>query len=401
MQNISSPSSMSMQELRTISVLAGVMAVRMLGLFLILPVLSLFARELSGTTPFLVGISVGIYGLAQAGLQLLFGVLSDRYGRKPLVLIGLATLVAGSLLAAVSHSIYMLILARALQGAGAIGSTILAWVADVTAPQQRTKAMAILGGVIGSSFALSLVLGSLVNSFTGPRGVFTATALLAAAGLLLVTWRLPNSKTASLTGTPLSRPPLGDFFRDPLLARLYLCAFVLHGILAAVFVVLPVLLTQTIHLQANHQWFFYLGVILTAFAIVLPQIRNADTQNKHGWLMLAAIIGMTSGIFILTLSAYSLWSLTASMVLFFSGFAMLEALLPALVSRLAPAQWKGTTLSIYGTLQFLGIFIGGGLGGLLFTTPGDTRLFLSLTVVGCLWFGLLFPLRKKLSSQPR
>ncbi len=399
MNNPQSPTTnfqMSAQERRAVGLLSSIFAVRMLGLFMVLPIFTLFAQQLTGATPFLIGIALGIYGLTQACMQIPFGFTSDHIGRKKVIATGLIILIIGSIVTAMSQSILGVIIGRALQGAGAIGSTLMALLADLTRPEQRTKAMAALGIVIGSSFAFALIIGSIVTSWFGPRSVFWLTALLACIGVIILYRYVANPpKATDAHSRQILWSQVRHVFTHFGLAKLNLSILLLHALLTATFMAVPIMLRDFAGVYSQHHWYFYLTVLFIAFLIALPLLFIAEKKSITEPLLLCSIL-------LLFLSQCALWmvqpdflSLTVIMIIFFTGFALLEALLPAMVSRLAPIQYKGTALGIYSTAQFLGIFLGGSLGGWFFSAYGLNQLFLLHAILCLLWFLFMLSYRHK------
>jgi predicted MFS family arabinose efflux permease len=355
--------------------LAGLFSLRLLGLFMILPVFSPYALTLTGATPALIGMTLGIYGLTQAFLQIPFGFASDRIGRKPLILLGLVLFILGSLIAALSTSIYGMMLGRALQGAAAIGSVILALLVDLVGPEKRSQSMAIVGIMIALSFALSLMLGPVFSSLLGVTGLFWISALLGLVGLFILYWSIPTP-TASIGQTIV---PAKTVFKSLLsnrdLLQLDAGIFILHAILTALFVVLPLLLMNELGLNPKYEWQLYLPVIFTAFLFALPLLRLAEKKQKTRQLFLLSIIGLGLSLLGFLVLPLSLPLAGCLLALFFTAFTVLEASLPSMVSKLAPPACKGTALGIYSTLQFLGIFTGGFVAGLLFTQTDFHQVF--------------------------
>ncbi len=360
-------------ERRSVGVLAAIYGLRIAGLFLIFPVFSLYAAALEGHTPFLVGMALGAYGLTQAILQIPLGSLSDRLGRKPVIALGLVVFAIGSVVAALSDSIWGVILGRAIQGAGAIAAATMAMVADLTREEQRTKAMALIGITIGVTFILSMVVGPLLNRAIGVPGIFWLTAMFAllAAAVLLVGVPTPQRSRAESAGLAQFRAML----KDAQLLRLNFGIFVLHLVLTALFVALPGVIVQYGGLPVNEHWRLYLPVMLVAIATMAPFMR----LGNRGWGARAILIGaaalltVAEAVFALESRAY--WGLVIGLWLFFTAFNLLEALLPSLISRVAPAQAKGAAIGIYSTSQFLGAFVGGALGGTLLGLYGSGGVF--------------------------
>ncbi len=380
---------MTSTERRAVSSLASVMSLRLLGLFMILPVFALYARDLMGATPFLIGMAMGIYGLTQGLLQIPFGMLSDHLGRKPVITAGLCIFIIGSVIAACSHSIYIMILGRALQGAGAVGSTIIAMIADLTREEQRTKAMAINGMTIGMSFSLAMILGPLLVNVIHVSGIFWLAAIFSIIAILLVFFVVPTPEHSTWHSD--AEPEAAQFFtllKEPQLARLNMGVFFLHAIFTASFVVIPIGLQKLAGLPGDKQWHLYLPALLLAFVFSLLMIVYAEKnqQVKRFFLIGIATLGISELILTgwtsnILLSAAALW-------LFFTGFSLLEAFLPSYVSRTAPKARKGTAMGIYSCSQFLGIFVGGSLGGWLYGTFGLAHVYLFSALLTLLWFAI-------------
>ena len=368
--------------------IAGLYALRMLGLFMVLPVLALYARDLPGATPFKLGLALGIYGLTQALLQIPFGSLSDRFGRKPMLLIGLVLFGIGSLIAALGPGIEAIIAGRALQGAGAISAVLSALLADLTRPEQRTKAMAIVGVTIGTSFSLSMFLGPVLDRAMGVQGIFLLTAALTTVALFVV-WRLPTPPSSDAAHRPISD---WSHLVDPLLWRLNLGVFLLHLILTASFVAIPTLLKDEMGLNQGDHWKVYLPVMLAAFVAMAPLVMRSSRGAGSVFLASIALVG---GAQLGLLWAPHHWIVLLLMLwLFFTGFNVLEASQPALVSQAAPVQAKGAAMGVYATAQFLGAFSGGILGGVLVSRWGAASLFELHALLCLLWLALSWPLRR-------
>jgi MFS family permease len=347
-------------EIQAIAGLSGIFSLRMLGLFMILPVFAIYAKQLSGVSAAGMGLALGIYGLTQALCQVPFGYLSDRFGRKPMIIIGLLLFCLGSVVAAMSDSIQGVIIGRSLQGAGAVGSVIMALVADLTREEVRLRAMATIGITIGFSFGLSFILGPLLSSSFGVRGIFWLTAALALAGILLLQYFVPTPvrrETSAVQGFPVT-------FINNKLCSLYFGVLVLHASLTALFIKIPLQL-QAMQFTEAETWQFYLPVFLISVILTIPVIlfMERNKQFKASVLALAALL-LLSEILLATLHNSTI-QLGVSLCLFFVAFNSLEACLPATISKAAPPEQKGMALGVFGTLQFLGLFLGGLCAGLL------------------------------------
>jgi len=380
-----SRSGFSPTELRAVASLASLYMVRMLGLFMLLPVLVLYARDMDGTTPFLIGIALGVYGLTQAALQLPLGMLSDRIGRKPVILGGLVVFLLGSLLAASADSIQGIILGRALQGAGAIASTLMALLADVTREQNRSKAMASVGASIGVSFALSLVIGPPIAAWGGLEGLFLVTAVLAALGLLLTVYVVPTPLAPRVQERPL---PFTVLLREALgdrqLLRLDAGVFVLHFILTAIFVAVPLMLADGLQIPRETHGRIYGLLLVVSFVGMVPLMILAERKRQLKALFIGAVALIALSLSQLPGSADSLYLTLGLLWLFFLAFNFLEATLPSLMSRSTRRDNRGTATGVYSTCQFLGAFCGGASGGLMlqhFGVPGTFWLCSAMAVI--------------------
>jgi MFS family permease len=373
---------MNPTELRAGLSLAGVFGLRMLGLFFILPVLAVHAPGIEGGGDLmLVGVALGAYGLAQGILQIPFGAASDRWGRKPVLYLGLAIFAIGSFLGMVAHDIWTMIAARTLQGAGAISSVAMALAADLTREQHRTKVMAMIGSTIGLMFALSLVGAPLLYRTIGMDGLFALTGLLCLGAMAIVKTQVPEPP--ALPRTPRAGPARAAIL-DPELLRLNAGIFILHIVLYAMFVVVPPLLVRG-GLALPEHWQLYLPVVLASFVLMLPAILYADRRNRAKPVLLGAVVLLFATEAGLALGGASLAALGALMLAFFVAFNVLEALLPSLVSRLAPAEGRGTAIGVYNTTQTLGVFFGGLLGGAVASAYGTTGVFALCAVLAAAW----------------
>ena len=366
---------MTALERRSVSSLALLYSFRMLGLFMVLPLLSLYAGDMPGATPSLIGLALGAYGLTQAGLQLPLGWLSDQVGRKPVIIGGLLVFALGSVLAATADSLWGIVIGRAVQGAGAIAATVMALVADLTSTEQRTKAMAIVGMSIGLSFAVALVLGPVIAAVGGLASVFWVTALLAGGGIAIVALLVPTPDAGAVMHSDVgARPKLfGRALRDPALLRLNFGVFSLHFILMACFLVVPGALEQLAGVDRAHHWQVYLPVLVLSVVGMLPLMRIAERGGRPREMFLCGIALLALAIPMLGLASSAI-VLYLALWLFFVGFNYLEATLPSQVSKSVFAGGKGTALGIYSTCQFLGTFAGGAGGGWLVQHFGQLSL---------------------------
>jgi len=383
MQDITSPMTAS-ERYATLS-LAGIYALRMLGLFMILPVLSLFAAQLEGSTPALIGLAMSVYGLPQVLLQIPFGLMSDRFGRKKIIIIGLLLFFAGSVVAALSSTIYGVLVGRALQGAGAISSAIMALVADLTQEVHRTKAMATIGVSIGMSFGIGIIAGPIVSGFGGVQSVFGLTALLTLLAMAALIYVVPDPVQSKLhRETEFVPGQMASALKNPDLLRLDYGIFILHMILMAIFVVVPTLMRKA-GLVAGHEWQVYLPVFVVSMACIVPFIIIAEKKRKMKPVFIGAIAVLMLAELGLSHFNENLFGIVGFLWLFFCGFNLLEATLPSLVSKTAPADLKGTAMGAYSSCQFMGLFIGGLVGGWFNGKFGVTAVFLFCAAAALSW----------------
>jgi predicted MFS family arabinose efflux permease len=383
MQDITSP--MTSSEKRATWSLASIYALRMLGLFLIMPVLSLFAEQLEGSTPSLIGMAIGIYGISQAILQIPFGLMSDRFGRKKIIIIGLILFLIGSIVAALSNSIYGVLLGRAIQGSGAIAAPIMALVADLTQEVHRTKAMALIGLSIGVSFGVAITAGPVIAGLIGVHGIFWLIAVLSLLAIWVIRYQVPDPQH-SRTHRDAELDP-GQFFnilKNRELLRLDYGIFILHAILTASFVVVPLLMRDAGLLPALH-WKVYLPVFVISMAAIIPFVILAEKKRKMKPVFIGAIAALVLADLGLMQFNHSLPAIIGFLWLFFTGFNLLEATLPSLISKTAPADLRGTAMGVYSTSQFLGAGIGGAAGGWCYGAFGATGVFLFCAAATTSW----------------
>ena len=376
-KNAADARGMSPVESRAAFSLAGIFSLRMLGLFLILPVFALYAEELQGVTPLLVGLAIGAYGLTQALLQIPFGMLSDRIGRKPVIIGGLLIFAVGSVVAAMSDSIWGVILGRALQGSGAIAAAVMAMAADLTQEHNRMKAMAVIGMSIGTAFALSLVLGPVLNHFIGVSGIFWLTGVLALSGVAITLFVVPNPEDSHFHRD--TQPEPGQFGRvlsNPDLLRLDMGIMILHMGMTALFLALPLVLRDSIGMDSASHWMIYLPVLVLSVLLLVPFVVIAENRRRMKQVFLFSIGALAVAQLGFFAFYQSFWGLVISLLIYFTAFNVLEATLPSLVAKMAPADAKGTAMGVYSTSQFAGAFIGGLAGGWMHHQFGLQGVFL-------------------------
>lgn len=378
---------LTFSERRAILALGSLYSFRMLGLFMVLPVLGIYAVDLPGATPEKLGIALGAYGLTQACLQLPLGWLSDRIGRLPIVIVGLCLFIAGSLVAAAADTIHGIIAGRFLQGAGAIAAALTALAADSTRESQRTKAMAVIGASVGLSFVLAIVLGPVIAASLGLQGVFLVTAGLGAIGLVIVLTLLPKNmpKAAAIAD--------GDWAVDHVfggtLPVLYASVFLLHGLMMATFLIIPGALVNAFAFAAGDHWIIYLLTVVLSIPPALLIMRMGRGGEDPRWALSWAIVSLIGGI-LMALLAPNLMTVGAGLWLMFVGINALEAILPATVTRVAPGRLRGTALGIFANCQFLGIFVGGALAGFILSAGGSQAVAILASFCALVWLTVLW-----------
>ncbi|MCO4798301.1 MAG: MFS transporter [Colwelliaceae bacterium] len=365
--------------------LATVFGLRMLGLFMILPVFAIYGQELVGYSPIWIGLAIGAYGLTQALLQIPMGILSDKFGRKPIILVGLVVFLLGSIVAAMSETIYGVVAGRALQGMGAIASAVLALAADLSREEQRPKVMATIGMFIGLSFTLAMVVGPIVAQAFGLSGLFWFTAALTVGAMFMIQFMVPFSVNKAPRGDNVALPDqISRLIRDPQLFRLNIGVFILHMALTACFVTLPKQFVEA-GLALEDHWQLYLPTLLGSFFLMVPFMILAIKKQKEKQMFSSAVLLFSLALLFLWYIPSSLFSLVFLMVLFFTAFNYLEATMPSILSRLAPAGVKGSVMGIYSSSQFMGAFVGGVLGGAIAGQFGEQMIFLVMACIGFLW----------------
>ena len=369
------------------------MSVRMLGLFMLFPVMSIYAAEYDNSTPFLIGMAIGVYGLTQALLQIPFGYLSDRFGRKPILIIGLLIFFLGSVLAANTSNLNLVVLGRALQGGGAISAVLMAFLADSVNEENRAKANAFVGFQIGVAFMLSLIIGPIISSKVGLQGLFWTIALLSLIALIIV-FSLEQSKPVTYYKLSMKA------FRETLtkeLVTLDLSIFSLHLILAAGFIVMPILIIENQIVSMVNNWHLYLPAIFLSFLGMLPLIVVSEKFKKTKYILLLCILLLIISQFIFFNASLSFQLFLITLTIFFIAFNSIEALLPSLLSRTASSSKRGLAMGIFSTSQFLGTFFGGAIGGLIYDIYDLNSVFLFTIFVALIWWFLilLMPLKTK------
>jgi predicted MFS family arabinose efflux permease len=378
-------------ERRASFALAGLFAARMLGLFLLLPVFAVAALGVAGgDDPARVGLALGMYGLTQACMQIPFGLASDRWGRRPVVLVGLLLFVLGSVICALSNDIFWITIGRAIQGSGAISAAITAWLADATRPEVRTRAMAMVGGSIGLSFALALVAAPLIVGAGGLSGLFWSIALLGVVCLAVARFVVP---VVPLAPKPAQPARAMQVFTHVDLLRLNFGVFCLHLIQVAMFVVVPPLFIKLGGLSSAELWKVYLPVIFGSFIFMVPMIFVAEKKRAHRAMLRLAVAGLVVVFALLPWASQGFYLLSAGLTAFFVMFNVLEALQPSLVSRVAPPELKGLALGFYNTAQAAGLFLGGSLGGILVVWGGASAVFWAACALSALWLLVTWGMR--------
>lgn len=389
---------MTHTEKRAVLSLSGVMSLRMIGLFMVLPLFAIYATQLPFATDTLVGLAIGVYGLSQAIFQIPFGALSDKFGRKPVITFGLIIFIFGSLLAASAHSIYILLIGRTLQGIGAVGGSLLALVADLTRENQRTKAMALAGISIGASFTLAMVIGPLLTKWFAINQLFYIAALCGVVAIAMLYTLVPPAPTIKQTE---DNKTFWALLQMPELLSLNFGILVLHAIFTATFVVLPINLLHLAGINTQSQWHFYVPALFIACFVSLFCMGYAERKDLIKPFFLSGIFAIACAIYIFWDRATNISDTFFALSLFFSGFSLLEAFLPSMVSRAAPAQHKGSALGLYSCAQFCGIFIGGSLGGWLHSQFNFSGVYLFCLSLSFVWFIIaLFTRKLERKQQP-
>jgi predicted MFS family arabinose efflux permease len=383
---------MTRNEITAILLIAGLYALRMLGLFMVLPVLPLYIDTLADGNALWIGWAIGSYGLTQAIFQIPLGHLSDKIGRKQVILGGLTMMAIGSLVAACSPSMVGILIGRSLQGAGAIGATLMALAADVSAPQHRATAMAVIGITIGGTFVLAMMLGPLINSHFGLSGIFGSIFSLSLLAIIWTYYKIPALQP-SLSNQRSLVTQIATSLKNPQLLRLNISILCLHAFFTASFLFIPKLIVQYSPVAPQNQWCLYGAVLLVALLLMRIGLKGIEHQSAGKWIFSSTIVMLGLSQLLLTGNGLSWWKVGGALVLFFTAFTLLEAVLPAMVSRTAPSNSYGSALGIYSTFQFFGIFLGGSIGGALYASLGVFGITLWCMLLILIWLSLVVNLQ--------
>ena len=375
--------------------LALIFGFRMLGLFMILPVFSLFALSIDGATPLLIGLAIGIYGLTQGLLQIPFGLLSDHVGRKPVIIGGLVLFALGSIVAAQADTIEMIIVGRALQGSGAIAAAVMALAADLTREEIRMRVMAMIGMTIGAAFAVSMILGPILSARFGLEGLFWLTAVLAVLGILVVIFITPQPVISRFHRDTQTLPSeLLEVLMNRQLLRLNFGVFVLHVVLASSFVVIPLALRDFAGMALIDHWKVYLPVFLGSVVLMLPFILIAEKYQKMKAVLIGSVAFLLCTQLLLPWTHGQLWPLALTLLVFFVVFNLLEASLPSLIAKIAPVDKKGSAMGAFSSAQFFGVFAGGLLGGWVYGSYDMATVFVINSCLVVLWLAAVITMEK-------
>lgn len=376
---------------------AILISLRMYGLFLIMPVFSVYAKEMPGTSPLLIGLALGIYGLTQALLQIPLGLASDFFGRKKVLTIGLLLFITGSIIAALADNIHLIILGRAIQGMGAIASTGMALIADVSRAEQRTKMMAMVGMSIGMAFILAFITGPILSAWFGLKGLFWITAIL--ASLALIQLHLFIEEPANKVRKSFSFKEMSHSLKDLKLVSLDTGVFVIHAVMTAVFVVLPLILVEKLDFPTAQHWKIYLPVLLVSILIFVPMIILHEKKKKYFTVISLALIGLAISQLMFAVLAPAIFTISIILVFYFAFFNFLEASMPSLLSRIAGEKYRGAAMGAYSTSQFLGAFIGSWIAGGLMS-GGYNSVFIVTALLILLNSVFIALMSKKIQSLP-
>ena len=371
---------LSAPELRATVSLAAIFALRMLGLFMIMPVFSIYAKTIpGGDNVLLVGIALGAYGVTQSMLYIFYGWISDKFGRKPVIAFGLLVFALGSFIAAIGHSMTWIIVGRVIQGMGAVSSAVIAFIADLTHEENRTKAMAMVGGSIGISFAVAIVGAPIVFHWVGMSGLFALVGVFSILAVGVVLWIVPDAPKPVHV-----RAPFAEVLHNVELLRLNFGVLVLHATQTALFLVVPRILEAGGLPVASH-WKVYLPVMGLSFVMMVPAIIAAEKRGQMKTVLLSAIALILFGQLLLGVAPHTILSVAAILFVYFLGFNILEASQPSLVSKLAPGNRKGAAAGVYNTTQSIGLALGGMIGGWLLKVDGQSAVFFTCSGLVLCW----------------
>lgn len=368
-----------------------IMASRMLGLFMLFPIMSIYAQEYSNTTPFLIGLAVGIYGLTQAFLQIPFGFLSDKFGRKTILLIGLYIFLIGSIIAAITDNIIFLIIGRAIQGGGAISAVLMAFLADFVREERRARANAFIGFQIGLTFVISIIIGPIIASHIGISGIFWTISILSILSILIVL-TLPKIKPIKYHN--LSKLSLKNIFNKDLI-KLDFSIFSLHLILTCCFIAMPIIMIENDIVSIADNWQIYLPAILISFIGMIPLILISEKYKKTKLILLINISILIFSQFLFFKLDLNLLSFLTVISIFFIAFNTIEAILPSLLAKKAHSSQRGMLMGVFSTSQFFGTFVGGLLGGIIYQIYDLNSVFLLNIIIAIIWLFIIFTMAKK------
>ncbi|MGP1957878.1 MAG: MFS transporter [Arsenophonus sp. ER-NS5-MAG3] len=390
---------MTPKELKAIFGLGMVFALRILGMFMILPILVTYGSLLKNANELLIGMAIGIYGVSQVIFQIPFGLMSDRFGRKQLIIIGLLISITGSLVAAITDSIFGIIIGRALQGAGAVSSTIMALLSDLTREQNRTKAMAFMGVSFGITFSISIIIGPVITHAIGLHGLFWGISLLTFCAVLIISFIVPDSQYHIIDHeTHFIKNSIQKIINNTQLIKINLSILFLHLLLISNFIALPLIIKNS-GLEVNQHWKIYLITLFISFIIVLPFVIYAEKNRRIKQILLLFIFILFISELIFCFSNQQFWLILIGLQLFFIAFNIMEVLLPSLVSKESPIRYKGTSMAIYSTSQFIGVALGGILGGLFLQLNGVFLIFMGGLILCACWFFIILKMYKPIYTN--
>lgn len=386
---------MNPKEVRATIGLSLVFAFRMLGMFMVLPVMAIYGQSLQDATPILIGLAVGAYGYTQAVLQIPLGMLSDRVGRLPIILIGLLLFFIGSVVAAMSGSIWGVLFGRVLQGMGAISAAVMALLSDLTREQNRTKAMASIGMSIGASFAVAIIMGPILANNFGLHGLFWFIAAMAASGFLLMVFVVPKPDQRLVRrDAAIAKADFLPTLKDLDLFRLDFSIAAVHMVMMANFLALPMILLNDVGLPKNQHWWVYLIAFIGSAFGMIPMIIFGEKKRKLKQVLIASVFILLMCSLFFLFDHSSVWALLIGILVFFIAFNTIEAILPSMISKVAKAGAKGTAMGIFSTSQFLGAGIGASASGILIKFGGVSATFIGSIVICVIWLAILLRMKE-------